>query len=87
MLGVDPGPFTLRELLLMAEGRGRFAWGIASSLMALEVNLRRDPRRGKAARPADFNPYTPERPRIVLRGSDMKDALVAAFCRKTQPKG
>lgn len=66
----------------MAEGRGRFAWGIASSLMALEVNLRRGPRRGKPARPADFNPYTPEPPKVVLRGAEMKEALVAAFCRR-----
>ena len=50
--------------------------------MALEVNRRRDPRRGKPARPADFNPYTPEPPKVVLRGAEMKEALVAAFCRR-----
>lgn len=65
----------------MAEGRARFAWGIASSQMALLANLNRDPRRGKPFRPSDFNPFSPEPPRVVLRGEEMKEALKAAFCR------
>ena len=79
--GVDPSPLTLRELGLMADGRAKFEWGIASSLMALLANLNRDPKRGKPLKPSDFNPFTPEPPKVVLRGAEMKEALKAAFCR------
>ena len=65
----------------MAEGRAKFEWGVASSQMALLANLNRDPKKGKPFRPSDFNPFTPELPRIVLRGEEMKEALKAAFCR------
>jgi len=71
----------LRELAWMAEGRGRFEWGIASSMMALSANLQRDPKRGQPFRPSDFNPFAPKPPKIVLRGEEMKEALKAAFCR------
>ena len=79
---MNPDPFTMRELLSMVEGRGKFAWGMTSSLMALMANLNRDPRKGNAATPADFNPFTPKAPKIVLRGEEMKEALKAAFCKK-----
>jgi hypothetical protein len=72
----------LRELALMADGRARFEWGIASSQMALMANLQRDPKRGQPFKPADFNPFVPKEKKIVLRGADMKDALVAAFVRR-----
>lgn len=65
----------------MAEGRGRFEWEIASSLMALEANIARDPKKGQAFSPSDFNPFAPKAPKIVLRGEEMKEALKAAFCK------
>ncbi len=66
----------------MAEARSRFAWGVASSMMALMVNLQRDPKKGKPLKPSDFNPHAAHSEKIVLRGDAMKDALKAAFCRK-----
>ena len=71
----------MRELGLMADGRAKFEWGIASSMMALLANLSRDPKRGNPLKPSDFNPFTPEPPKVVLRGAEMKEALKAAFCR------
>lgn len=68
----------------MADGRAKFMWGIASSQMALLANLNRDPKKGKPFKPSDFNPFTPAPPKIVLRGADMKDALVSAFVRRRQ---
>ena len=47
---------TLRELLWMAEAKGRAAWAHTSSVMALIFNVNR----GKGtppARPERFNPY------------------------------
>jgi hypothetical protein len=41
----------------MAEGRGRDEWGRMSSLLALIANVNRDPKKTRAFRPADFNPY------------------------------
>jgi len=45
----------------MAEARGRDEWGRMSSLLALIANVNRDPRRTRAFRPADFNPYEARR--------------------------
>ena len=66
----------------MVEGKGRFDWAQTSSLMALAVNLMRDPKKGKAAIPNDFNPFAEKPERIVLKGKEMLDALEAAFIRK-----
>ena len=66
----------------MVEGKGRFDWAHTSSLMALAVNLMRDPKKGKAAIPNDFNPFAEKPERIVLKGNEMLDALKAAFMRK-----
>ncbi len=54
---MNPDEFTLRELVKMAEGRGRLEWGQTSSLMALVANILRDPNKTKAVKPGDFNPY------------------------------
>lgn len=54
---MNPDEFTLRELVRMAEGRGRLDWGRTSCLMALVANILRDPKKTKAVKPGDFNPY------------------------------
>ncbi|MGN0847876.1 MAG: hypothetical protein ACI4RA_10900 [Kiritimatiellia bacterium] len=65
----------------MVEGRGKFEWNQTASLMALAVNLMRDPRKGKGVGPNDFNPFAP-RPAIpVLKGKEMLSALKAAFIK------
>ena len=66
----------------MVEGKGKFDWAQTSSLMALAVNLMRDPRKGKAASPSDFNPFAPKPPVPVLKGREMLSALKAAFIKE-----
>ena len=66
----------------MVEGRGRFEWNRTSALMALAVNLMRDPKKGKAVSPSDFNPFAPPKPVPVLRGKEMLAALKAAFIKE-----
>ena len=66
----------------MVEGKGKFEWNRTASLMALMVNLNRDPRKGKAASPNDFNPFAPKEPVPVLRGREMLSALKAAFIKE-----
>ena len=65
----------------MVEGRGKFEWSQTASLMALAANLVRDPKKGKAASPADFNPFAQRPPKPVLKGKEMLAALKAAFAR------
>ncbi len=45
----------------MAEARGREAWGRTATLLALLANLHRDPKKHRAFRPSDFNPYETKR--------------------------
>lgn len=78
---MNPDPFTLRELVWMVEGRGKFEWSQTASLMALAANLVRDPRKGRAATPSDFNPFAPRPPTPVLKGKEMLAALKAAFIK------
>lgn len=66
----------------MVEGRGRFEWSRTAALMALACNLMRDPRKGKAVRPDDFNPFVPREKVPVLRGKEMLAALKAAFVKE-----
>jgi hypothetical protein len=56
VIGINPEPFTLRELLHMHEGKARHDWQIASSHMALLANINRDPKKGRSLKPADFDP-------------------------------
>ena len=79
---MNPDPFTLRELVWMVEGRGKFEGSQTASLMALAVNLMRDPKKGKAASPADFNPFAPAPPKPILKGREMLAVLKAAFVRE-----
>jgi hypothetical protein len=53
---MDPGPFTLRELLEMARAR----WGMTAGIMATIANANRDPKK-PPAKPDQFNPFTPRR--------------------------
>ena len=66
----------------MVEGRGRFEWSRTAALMALACNLMRDPRKGKAVSPDDFNPFAPPTPVPALKGKEMLAALKAAFVKE-----
>lgn len=41
----------------MAEGKSRQAWGVASCVLAMIANVNRDPKKTRALKPEDFNPY------------------------------
>ena len=49
----------------MAEARQRHDWQIASSVLALLANCHRDPRKSRALRPGDFDPFAPERSEVI----------------------
>ena len=74
MIGIDPGPCTLRELIWMTEARQRDAWDRAASLMTLLANCHRDPKK-PAFGPHLFHPFL-QRP-TVRKGhiSELKSFL------------
>lgn len=47
---------TLRELLQMTHARQQDQWNHTATVMALIANVNRDPKKGRAFRPADFHP-------------------------------
>jgi len=47
----------------MAEGRDQAIWWHTASVMALIANVNRDPKKGRAMTPADFNPHATARDR------------------------
>ena len=71
----------------MAEARTQDAWARASALMALIANCHRDPKKTKAFRPRDFDPYAE---RVAPVKADMKDLkaffLAGRLPRVTPPK-
>jgi len=42
----------------MAEARGRDNWAHTSAVLALVANVNRDPKKTRAYRPSDFDPYS-----------------------------
>jgi len=56
----------------MAEARGRDAWGRTARVLALLANIHRDPKKHRAFRPSDFNPYeTKRRSGIPIKAKDI----------------
>jgi hypothetical protein len=51
----------LRELLAMTEAHERSEWSRTASLMALIANSQRDPKRTRAFKPTDFDPFSKKR--------------------------
>jgi hypothetical protein len=63
----------------MAEGRQRHDWSIASALMTLIANLHRDPKKHRALKPRDFDPFSRARqpaskPKVGI--SVLKDVFI-----------
>jgi len=71
----------------MAEARGRESWAHTSALLALIANVNRDPKKTRAYRPSDFDPYSARAKREgAIEATDMgvlKDAFVSNSARRT----
>jgi hypothetical protein len=46
----------------MAQARQQEAWNHTAALLAMLANVNRDPKKGRALRPADFHPIPARRP-------------------------
>jgi hypothetical protein len=60
----------------MAQGRGKAEWGRASALLALLVNINRDPKKSSPAKPSDLNPYLFKKPHRIERLDELKEFFV-----------
>ena len=67
---------TLRELLAMAEGRQRSEWARNSALMALIANTQRDPKKSRAFRPSDFDPFSGPSPAAKVGVGVLKTVFI-----------
>jgi len=74
----------------MAEARGRDNWAHTSAMMALIANVNRDPKKGRAFKPADFDPYAGDRRRAqaieLTKMSDIRKAFPARRGRRRDKK-
>ena len=66
----------------MAEAVGRQRWMHTSALMAMIANVNRDPKKGRAFRPSDFDPYARTDRRRVADKNDMAMLRQALEARK-----
>jgi hypothetical protein len=63
----------------MAEARGRDNWAHTSAILALVANVNRDPKKTRAYKPSDFDPYSAREKRDeaieVTQMAVLKDAF------------
>ncbi|MCC5786884.1 MAG: hypothetical protein JJU33_09305 [Phycisphaerales bacterium] len=72
----------------MAEARQRHDWQIASSVLALLANCHRDPKKSRAFRPGDFDPFTQERGDVIPADIGvLKDVFIKDGNRKEEQGG
>ena len=75
----------------MAQARQEDHWNHTASVMALLANVNRDPKRGRAFKPADFHPALPARrgragPHPPLKGDIGMLKIVFVDQRPIDPK-
>lgn len=85
-VGLDPRPFTLRELDLMADGRSEADWGPVSHVLCVLANKDRDPKR-TPFKPSDFNPHAKRERRAVVETVKLRDVKHLLMGMATRRKG
>ncbi len=71
----------------MAEARQRDEWARTSSLMALIANANRDPKKHRAFRPTDFDPFSQtHKPKQKVDVSILKEIFIDNPPRRPQRK-
>ncbi|OHB56828.1 MAG: hypothetical protein A2Y07_06870 [Planctomycetes bacterium GWF2_50_10] len=68
----------------MAQGRGRDAWSRTSALMALIANVNRDPKKTRAFKPSDFDPYADKKQGRIVVNKENISVLRNLFIGGTQ---
>jgi len=60
----------------MAEAKARDEWSRTSALMALIANCHRDPKKTRAFKPADFDPFSRPREPVRVGVSVLKEVFI-----------
>lgn len=60
----------------MAEGRQRSEWARNAALMALIANTQRDPKKSRAFRPGDFDPFSGSAPAAKVDVGVLKTVFI-----------
>ncbi len=77
--GVDPGPYSLRQLIWMADGAAQERWNHTAQLLATLCELQRNPKRRSQPFTADeFHPYL----RTRRRGTPLTRELLRSQARR-----
>lgn len=71
----------------MAEGHGRDRWGRMALLCALIGNAHRDPKKGRAFKVADFDPYDRQPEEAIEVNRENIATLKEAFLQKEGREG
>ena len=72
----------MRELVWMAEGCGQEHWQHTSTILAMLANANRDPKKTRAFKPSDFDPYAKrDKQAGAIKVAKMSE-LKGAFTRK-----
>lgn len=89
ILGIEPDPYTLRELSEMARVKMELmTWPVAQIQCQLD-NMLKDPKKHKYSRPIDFNPWAKrnrEKPKVdyTVNGTQLANMLLGR--KKAKPK-
>ncbi|MCG3128257.1 MAG: hypothetical protein CHACPFDD_03134 [Phycisphaerae bacterium] len=71
----------------MADGRSRDEWSRMSALMALTANCHRDPKRSRALKPKDFDPFARSIPPLRVGVDVPKDVFIHGRVSQSQQGG
>ena len=68
---MNPDPLTLRELITMAEAKSRDNWNHTSAILALIINVNRNPKKQRAIKPNELNPHE-QKVKTILKGKGLR---------------
>jgi len=71
----------------MAEARAKDEWARSSALMALLANCHRDPKKTRALRPSDFDPFAKRPAPIPIDMDSLKAVFLEGFSPRTVAPG
>lgn len=66
----------------MAEGKSRENWQHTSAILSLMYNCNRDPKKTKAAKPSDFNPFEAKSGQKIIVDKNNIDELRKQFVNR-----
>ena len=75
MIGIDPRPFSLRELTWMLEARQRSDWNHTAQLMAMMVNTAMKAKKTRLFQPREFHPFAKEMPKKRMTKEQTRNTL------------